>query len=587
MAMAPTTMMIKLLLFVSYTASTLGMFKSITDKGISSDSNPSQLNYGVAITDVDGEEGYEVVVAGYDGPNLVLKWNNVTKQLDNIAVSNTSSPYYGLRDVGGQAIGVTACDVDGDGREEIYFLNTNSAYSGKASYPDKLFKWRNGKYEDIFSDEINEAVSSYSAGRSVGCIDRFGTGKYGVYLANYASGDIGAHDIIEIDAERSDVKKGIIALKSVGLEAGVSKLTGGRGVTVGPIVTNRSDIFCDNERGPNFLFKNQGNGTFKDIAGKVGIEDKFENGRGVALSDFNDDGRIDIVYGNWNGPHRLFLQESANEPSFKNVAGNSNFSKPSPIRTVIAADFDNDGNQELFLNNIAYRGPAPNSVHTVRKGINDEDTVIEEIDIGDAIEENGKGTGGAVVDLDGDGVLELVLSHGESGKEPLTLYKVDTISSKDNNWIRVAALTSYGSPARGAKVSVTSSSGVRQSRVIDAGSGYLCQMEPVAHFGLGIDNPEKVEVLFPDGTSVTKNLNGETNKVIKIKQIRKRQGKKISQGSKPITNTIDKPKVCPYSDLYTTLGYWGCEKWKASGFCQQSSEYFSWMMSNCQRTCMC
>ena len=37
----------------------------------------------------------------------------------------------------GQAIGVCACDIDGDGREEIYFLNTNKAYSGLSSYSDK------------------------------------------------------------------------------------------------------------------------------------------------------------------------------------------------------------------------------------------------------------------------------------------------------------------------------------------------------------------------------------------------------------------------------------------------------------------
>merc|ERR1711872_170986 len=102
------------------------IFKSITSTGLAPGSNPSQLNYGVAITDVDGQKGYEVVVAGYNGPNLVLKWNQRTKQLENIATDDPSSPYYALR--------------------------------------------------------------------SVGCIDRFGNGKYGIYLANYASVQIGAHD---------------------------------------------------------------------------------------------------------------------------------------------------------------------------------------------------------------------------------------------------------------------------------------------------------------------------------------------------------------------------------------------------------
>lgn len=67
----------------------------------------------------------------YNGPNLVLKYNHTEKRLVNIAIDDSNSPYYALRDRAGNAIGVTACDVDGDGREEIYFLNTNNAYSGK------------------------------------------------------------------------------------------------------------------------------------------------------------------------------------------------------------------------------------------------------------------------------------------------------------------------------------------------------------------------------------------------------------------------------------------------------------------------
>lgn len=53
----------------------------------------------------------------------------------NIAVDKRSSPYYALRDRQGNAIGVTACDIDGDGREEIYFLNTNNAFSGTGVGP--------------------------------------------------------------------------------------------------------------------------------------------------------------------------------------------------------------------------------------------------------------------------------------------------------------------------------------------------------------------------------------------------------------------------------------------------------------------
>lgn len=47
--------------------------------------------------------------------------------------------------------------------------------------------------------------------------------------------------------------------------------SGGRGVVVGPIVSQSlSDVFCDNEYGPNFLFRNNGDGTFTDVAQQSG-----------------------------------------------------------------------------------------------------------------------------------------------------------------------------------------------------------------------------------------------------------------------------------------------------------------------------
>lgn len=53
-----------------------------------------------------------------------------------------------------------------------------------------------------------------------------------------------------------------------------------------------------------------------------GLDDPYQHGRGVALADFNRDGKVDVVYGNWNGPHRLYLQTSASgRPRFRVRAG--------------------------------------------------------------------------------------------------------------------------------------------------------------------------------------------------------------------------------------------------------------------------
>ncbi|MED6293269.1 Cartilage acidic protein 1 [Characodon lateralis] len=247
------------------------MLQVVTQTVLPPDSvnNPTQLNYGMAVTNVDGGSDLEVVVAGYNGPNLVLKYDRTLSKLVNIAIDDRNSPYYALRDRAGNAIGVTACDVDGDGLEEIYFLNTNNAYSGRATYSDKLFKFRNGRYEDLLSDELNigRGVANQMAGRSVACVDRKGTGRYSIYVANYAQGSVGPHTLLEMDETASDVSRGVIAIADVAATAGVNKLTGGRGVVVGPILNQmRSDVFCDNENGANFLFKNNGDGTFVDMA---------------------------------------------------------------------------------------------------------------------------------------------------------------------------------------------------------------------------------------------------------------------------------------------------------------------------------
>uniref|UniRef100_A0A6Q2Y032 ASPIC/UnbV domain-containing protein n=1 Tax=Esox lucius TaxID=8010 RepID=A0A6Q2Y032_ESOLU len=492
------------------------MFRSVTEKVLPPDDlhNPTQLNYGMAITDVDGNGDLEVVVAGYNGPNLVLKYDRDQGRLVNIAVDDPSSPFYALRDPAGNAIGVTACDVDGDGREEIYFLNTNNAYSGRATYSDKLFKFRHGRFEDLLGDDINvrRGVANRMAGRSVACVDRKGTGRYAVYVANYASGNVGPHALIEMDEAASDLGRGVVALSDVAAQAGVNKYTGGRGVVVGPILSqSSSDVFCDNENGPNFLFRNNGDGTFTDMARQAGLEDRFQHGRGVALADFNADGRTDIVYGNWNGQHRLYLQDD--NQRFRDIASAA-FSSPSPVRTVIAADFDNDQELDVFFNNIAYRGYAPNRLFRVTRRTGD-DPQIEELNVGEAAEPQGRGTGATVTDLDGDGRLDLLVAHGESASQPISVFMVTQGSS--NHWLRVIPRTRFGSFARGARVTAYTKQSGAFTRVIDGGSGYLCEMEPVAHFGLGKDEVTVVEVYWPDGRSVARLLQpDDMNSVMEI-----------------------------------------------------------------------
>jgi hypothetical protein len=169
---------------------------------------------------------------------------------------------------------------------------------------------------------------------------------------------------------------------------------------------------------------------------------------------------------------------------------------PSTVRTVIAADFDNDGWEELFFNNI----DEPNRVFGRPPGTADAgDWRVR--DAGPLAEPFGRGTGAAVADIDGDGVLELLVSHGESEAQPLSLFKCERAAG--NGWLRVIPTTRFGAPARGAEVRLTAG-GRTHVRVVCGGSGYLCQMEPVAHFGLGrVERADELTITWPDGTRLT------------------------------------------------------------------------------------
>ena len=451
-------------------------FENISNKIVN---NPKRLSYGISVTDIDQNEKYEFIVTGFGYPNLALSYDK--GKLINVNSQKIFSDEFR------KTIGVAACDVDRDGYEEIYFLNTDT-YSGTKKYSDRLIDLEGKKFLDMFEIEKNKEELNLTAGRSVACVDREGNGEYGLYVSNYG----GPTRFYEIEDNK---------IKDKSADLNLDKVTGGRAVVSGHILTNRSDIFAANERGANFLLKNN-NGLFEDVAFDYRVDDVIQNGRGTTLSDILYRGRLDLISGNWLGYHRAYVLR---DDKFKDI-GNIKFDKPSRIRTIISADFDNDGYDEVFMNNIA----EPNKLFRIK-----ENGIFEEIILETGLEPDGFGTGAAVADIDGDGILELLISRGESKEQPLTLYKAKV--KRDSKYLRVKPLNKYGAPARGATVTLITDQR-KHSKTIDAGSGYLCQMEPVAHYGIRKNEKNfKLEVMWTNGKKELINIS-ELNKTITITQ---------------------------------------------------------------------
>jgi len=423
--------------------------------------NPPCQTTGMAVADLDGDGVDEVLVAGWAGPNRVLKW-------DGERLADTTPPL--LADPQRNAAGVACGDLDGDGREEIYIVN-NDVYGGPKQVSDRLYACFGKRWIDLLTLPENTAAASRHAGRSVAVIDREGIGRYGFAVTGFG----GPLRLLELDRTGR--------LVDVAEEAGVDAVCSARSLLAAPILGELPDLFVGCELGPNLLFRNCGDGTFEELAGRYGLADPREGARGAGLIDVDGDGLFDIVLGNWQGPLRLFQQRAGG--GFTDTAG-EDLARPGPVRTVILADVDNDGYEEVFV----HLHGAPNRLF----GWREEQWVP--LDIGDAAEPDGFGTGAVVADLDGDGQLELLLGHGEGAAQPLSLFIAEP---RGHGWLRVRPLTRAGAPARGALVTLRAG-GRTQRRVIDAGSGYLCQMEPVAHFGLGtLTALDRLTVRWPDG----------------------------------------------------------------------------------------
>lgn len=109
-------------------------------------------------------------------------------------------------------------------------------------------------------------------------------------------------------------------------------------------------------RQPNSLLRNNGDGTFTDVTIKSGLYSEFPTQAGT-WNDFNNDGYLDLFIGNESSdepyPSELYLNNQ--DGTFTNVAKSAKCDVVSFIKGVTSADYDNDGDIDLFLSGMNKR----------------------------------------------------------------------------------------------------------------------------------------------------------------------------------------------------------------------------------------
>lgn len=441
--------------------------------------NEDELSYGCAMADLDGDGRPEILSVNVAAPNRLYKWRD-GKMID------VAPPEF--QDIENNGIGLACGDIADSGRPDIYFMNT-TAFLGPDSDPDVLLENLGDlRFRNRFADA---GASNFGAGRSIAWFDVDGKMRYGAYVCNYAE-----------PCRLFAMENG--KLVNLAPRLRLNQTTGGRAAVAADFFgSGRIDLFTGNENDANRLFRNDGGRRFAEVGESLGLADSRQHMRGLMVCDLNRDGRPDLVWGNWEGPHRMMIQQS--DGTFKDEAPR-HFARPSRVRTVIVFDWDNDGWEDIFVNNM---GEANRLFH------NNGDGTFTQVDIGDLELADGFGTGACVGDIDGDGFLDLFVSHGESGPQPNALF---LNTPNGNNWLRVHAQTPKGAPALGTKVVAFAGGDPRPMlRFIDGGSGYLCQMEQVAHFGLGkAESVDRLEIHFTNGERFeARNLPANRNLVVR------------------------------------------------------------------------
>jgi hypothetical protein len=481
------------------------------------------MSGGVAVFDFDNDGWLDVYFVNSPTVATVTERRSARSELwrnqrDGTFVDVTDKAGVGYP---GWGMGAVSADVDNDGWDDLYV----TCYGPNHLYHNN----HDGTFSDI-TEKAGVGDPRWSTGAAFGDYD--GDGWLDLFVANYvdirlnALPEFGKGKFCEFhgvpvqcgprglpgSGDSLYRNKGDGTFEDLSVKAGVADANGRFGM--GAVWTDfngdgRPDFYVANDAGANYLYKNNGNGTFTDVALQAGTalsEDGKEQGSmGVAIGDYDHSGRWSIFVTNFADEYNA-LYRNDREFQFTDVSFASQTAKPSVPLVGWGThfiDYDNDGWLDLLVVNghvypqVERAGAASSYAQPKLLFRNNHNGTFADVTStsGVPLSAHAVSRGSATIDFDNDGDLDVIINNLDGAP---TVLRNDGGNRQSFLVVDLEGRTSNRS-AVGAIVTVRAGDLVQRGER-RSGDSYLSHSDSRLHFGLGMRTTvDSIEVRWPNG----------------------------------------------------------------------------------------
>jgi enediyne biosynthesis protein E4 len=432
-----------------------------------------------------------------------LYWNRLYRQNKDGSFTDVTEQA-GLANAGdgNYGMGVAVGDYDNDGYPDLYVT----------SYGKNILYHNNG--DGTFTDVTAKAgVAAGGWSVSAGFFDYDNDGKLDLFVTRYMewdtrhSKDCGGNYHTYCPPEEFPATTSILyhnngdgTFTDVSQRSGIAAKKGrALGVAFADYDGDGfTDIFVANDGMQQYLFHNNGNGTFTEVGLEAGAalsqDGRRLSGMGVVFQDYDNDGRPDVIVTELPREiYGVYHNDGDGSFSYRSLeTGLGVLSSGSSGWGVGLEDFDNDGWKDLFvaqghvLDNVEHIDPSLHYLELPLLAMN-HNGKFERTDSGSTIPVAARGA--AFGDLNNDGWQDAVITT--LGGHP----QVFLNRGGKQHWL---VLTLRGTRSNrdgfGARVQVNG-----QTRFATTAGSYLSASDKRLHFGLGTAEKAKVEIAWPSG----------------------------------------------------------------------------------------